>query len=127
VDNTGQAAAAGLIVDKAADDLATASSAKTQAALTYMGKPSGEQRWRPVQRDHSGSTTTYPTRTAARRGRARSGSVASERPGQSVLIPRALTEGGCLVSARAQWPGARMALTGRPSAGLSTTDRWSSD
>jgi hypothetical protein len=41
-----------------------------------------------------------------------------------VLFPRASTDGGHVVSARAQWLGGRMALTVRPNAGLSTTDRW---
>jgi hypothetical protein len=102
----------------------TASSVKTRAAVTYMGKLSGEQRRRPVRRDHNGGTVTYQARTAARRGRARSGSVASGRPGRSVLFPRASTDRGRVVSARARWPGGRTAPRGRPCDGLSATDRW---
>jgi hypothetical protein len=120
VDSAGQAAAAGFTVDKAGGNLTTASSVKTRAVVTNTGKSSGEQRWRPTRRDHSGGVATYP----ARRGRARSSSVASDRPDRSVLIPRTSTDVGHMVSARARLPDGRTSPIGGPSAGLSATDRW---
>jgi hypothetical protein len=83
VDSAGHAAMAGLTVDKMTDDLVTASLVKTQAVVTYTGKLSGEQRRWAAWRDHSGSAVIYTMRTAARRGRARSGSVASDRLGRT--------------------------------------------
>jgi hypothetical protein len=124
VDSAGQAAAAGFTVDKAGGNLATASSVKTRAVVTNTGKASGEQRRRPTRRDHNGGAVTYPTRTAARRGRARSSSVTSVRPDRSVLIPRTSTDEGRVVLARARRPDGRTSLTGGPDAGLSATDRW---
>jgi hypothetical protein len=64
VDSIGQAAAAGLTIDKAAGDLVISSSVKTRAVVTYTGKPSGEQWRQPTRRDHSGGTATYPARAS---------------------------------------------------------------
>jgi hypothetical protein len=58
VDSTEQAATAGLIIDKAASNLVTASSVKTRAAVTYTGKSSSEQLQCPPRRDHSGGAVT---------------------------------------------------------------------
>jgi hypothetical protein len=44
-------------------------------------------------------------------------------PVGALLLPRALTNGGCMVSARAWWPGGRMAPTDRWAAAFDFSTR----